>query len=229
MNCSPRQQSALFVQMTRFWIFTAVLLLAMLLLFFVAQALQLPFLAEDTSFLLSQKKWLAGLAGVGLLVVDVFAPVPSSIIMVANGILFGPVWGTLLSVVGGCGAALVGYWLGVRGEHVAKRWLGTESLARTHSFFQNYGMMAVVVSRPIPLLAEAVSIIAGISGMPAQKFFPAALLGLLPTSSIYAVVGAYALTLQSGLYALLGLMGLAGAVWMVGRWVMRSEIASKEN
>ena len=215
--------------MTRFWIFTAVLVLAMLLLYFVGQALQLPFLVEDTSFLLRQEKWFAGLAGVGLLVVDVFAPVPSSIIMVANGILFGPVLGALFSVVGGFGAALVGYWIGLRGELVGKRWLGEESLVRTNSFFQNYGMMAVVVSRPIPILAEAVSIIAGISRMPAQKFFPAVLLGLLPTSCIYAVVGAYALNLQSGLYALLALMTLAGAVWMVGRWVMRSEIASKDN
>jgi hypothetical protein len=87
--------------MTRFWILTVALLLAMLLLFFVVQALQLPFLAEDTSFLLSQKKWVAALAGVGLLLVDVIAPVPSSIVMLANGMLFGMIGGTLLSVVGG--------------------------------------------------------------------------------------------------------------------------------
>ena len=208
--------------MTRFWIFTTVLLLAMLLLFFVAQALQLPFLAEDTSFLLSQKKWVAALAGIGLLIVDVVAPVPSSILMVANGMLFGPVWGTLLSVVGGTGAAVVGYWIGLRGERAGKRWLGDESLIRANAFFQKQGMMAVIVSRPVPILAEAVTIIAGMSRMPAQKFFPAVLLGILPTAIIYAVAGAYSLNLQSGLYVFLAVMVLAGVVWLVGKLATRS-------
>lgn len=208
--------------MTRFWIFTAVLMLAMLLLFFVVPALQLPFLAEDTSFLLNQKKWVAALAGSGLLIVDVVAPVPSSIIMVANGMLFGPVWGTLLSVAGGFGAALVGYWIGSGGERAGKRWLGEQALARANAFFQNHGMMAVIVSRPVPILAEAVSIIAGIFRMPAQKFFPAVLLGLLPTAIIYAVVGAYALDLQSGLYVFLAVLVLAGMVWVVGKLFLRS-------
>jgi uncharacterized membrane protein YdjX (TVP38/TMEM64 family) len=212
--------------MTRFWIFTVVVVVAMLLLFFVVQALQLPFLVEDTSFLLSQKKWVAASAGIGLLIVDVIAPVPSSIIMLANGMLFGAILGTLLSVVGGFGAALAGYWIGTRGERFGKRWLGDESLQRANAFFRNYGMMAVIVSRPIPILAEAVSIIAGISRMPARKFFPAALLGLLPTAIIYAVAGAYALDLESGVFVFLAVMVLAGAVWVVGKLSMQSKRSS---
>jgi uncharacterized membrane protein YdjX (TVP38/TMEM64 family) len=209
--------------MTRFWIFTAMLLLAILLLFFVVQALQLPFLAEDASFLLSQKKWVAALAGIGLLIVDVVAPVPSSIVMVANGMLFGSVGGTLLSVTGGVGAAVAGYWIGFRGERAGKRWLGDESLTRANAFFQSYGMMAIIVSRPVPILAEAMTIIAGMSQMPAQKFFPATLLGLLPTAIIYACAGAYSLNLQSGLYVFLTVMALAGVVWLVGKLTTRSK------
>ena len=212
--------------MKRFWILTAVLLLAMLLLFFVVQALQLPFLVEDTSFLLSQKKWVAGLAGIGLLIADVIAPVPSSIIMLANGILFGPIWGTLLSILGGSGAALAGYWIGIQGEHVGKRWLGTEALARANFFFRKHGMVAVIASRPVPILAEAVSIIAGISRMPAGKFLSATLLGLLPTAVIYAIAGAYTLTVNSGLYAFIAVMLLGGVVWLVGKLMTRSHSSS---
>jgi uncharacterized membrane protein YdjX (TVP38/TMEM64 family) len=208
--------------MTRFWIFTVALLLAMLLLFFVVQALQLPFLAEDTAFLLGQEKWVAALAGVGLLLVDVIAPVPSSIVMLANGMLFGVVGGTLLSVAGGFGAALVGYWIGTRGALASQRWLGEESLARANAFFLKHGLMAVIVSRPIPILAEAITIIAGISRMPARTFSLGVLLGLLPTATIYAVAGAYALNLQSGIYVFLAVLGLAGVVWVVGKVFLRS-------
>jgi uncharacterized membrane protein YdjX (TVP38/TMEM64 family) len=193
----------------------------MLLLVFVVQALHLPFLAEDTSFLLSQKKWVAGLAGFGLLVVDVVAPVPSSIIMLANGMLFGFVWGATLSVAGGLGAALVGYGIGTKGERVSKHLLGDEGLARANAYFQKYGMIAVIVSRPIPILAEAVTIIAGISRMPPRKFIPAALLGLFPPAIIYAIAGAYTVTVSSGLYVFLAVMVLAGTVWVVGRRVIQ--------
>lgn len=198
-----------------------VLVLAMLLLFFVIQVLQLPFLAEDTSFLLRQKRWVAGLAGVGLLIADVIAPVPSSFIMLANGILFGSTWGTALSVTGGLGAATLGYWLGAQSERAGKRWFGDEALVRANSFFRKHGIIAVIVSRPIPILAEAVSIIAGVSRMPAKKFFPAVFIGLLPTAIIYAIAGAYTLDLNGGLYAFLSVMLLAGAVWLIGRWMSR--------
>ena len=80
-------------------------------------------------------------------------------------------------------------------------------------------MIAVIVSRPIPILAEAVGIIAGISRMPARKFFPAALLGLLPTAAIYAIAGAYALNLQTGLFVFFAVVALAGVVWLLGRRV----------
>lgn len=209
--------------MTRFWIFTTALLLAMLLLFFVVQALQLPFLAEDTTFLLSQKKWVAALAGVGLLIVDVVAPVPSSIVMLANGMLFGPGWGAVLSVIGGIGAAWVGYWIGARGENIGRRWLGEEALTRANGFFQKHGMLALIVSRPVPMLAEAMTIIAGMAKMPARSFFPAILLGLLPTAVIYAVAGAYALNVQSGIYVFLAVLLLAGVVWAVGKLAMRRQ------
>jgi uncharacterized membrane protein YdjX (TVP38/TMEM64 family) len=214
--------------MMRFCIFTGVLLLAMLLLFFVVQALQLPFLAEDTSFLLSQKKWVAAVVGIGLLVVDVVAPVPSSIIMVANGMLFGLAGGTLFSMAGGFGAALIGYWIGTRGGSVGKRLLGAEALMRSNSFFLKFGMMAVIVSRPIPILAEAVSIIAGISRMPARKFFPAVLMGLLPTAMIYAAAGTYALNFKSGLYVFLAVMALTGVIWMTGKNATQSK-ATKDS
>jgi uncharacterized membrane protein YdjX (TVP38/TMEM64 family) len=72
-------------------------------------------------------------------------------------------------------------------------------------------------------LAEAVTIIAGISRMPARTFFPAVLLGLLPTAIIYAGAGAYALDFKSGLYVFLAVLALAGAVWVAGRRVLGSD------
>src|SRR5215211_6626130 len=50
-----------------------------------------------------------------LLVVDVVLPVPSNLVMIAHGALFGVAIGTFLSLVGSIGAALVGFAIGQRG------------------------------------------------------------------------------------------------------------------
>lgn len=209
--------------MRRFWVFTLVLLGAMLLLFFVVQALHLPFLEESPDFWMAQEKWVAALAGIGLLVADVVAPVPSSIIMFVNGVLFGVFLGSLLSILGGLGATLTGHWIGTKGEAAGKRWMGEMALDRARTFFQKHGLIALIVSRPIPILAEAISIIAGISGMPRKQLIPGTILGLIPAAVLYAVAGAYAVDLNSGLYAFLAVMLLATAVWGIGRLILHSK------
>lgn len=209
--------------MRRFWVFTLVLLGAMLLLFFVVQALHLPFLEESPDFWMAQEKWVAALAGIGLLVADVVAPVPSSIIMFVNGVLFGVVLGSLLSILGGLGATLTGHWIGTKGEAAGKRWMGEMALGRARTFFQKHGMIALIVSRPIPILAEAISIIAGISGMPRKQLIPGTIFGLIPAALLYAIAGAYAVDLNSGLYAFLAVMLLATTVWAIGRLILHSK------
>ncbi|MFN8393410.1 MAG: VTT domain-containing protein [Bacteroidia bacterium] len=188
--------------MKRFWIFAGILVLTMLVLFFVGQALHLPFLEENPDYWLGQEKWVAGMAGMGLLVADVVAPVPSSIIMFANGVLFGVILGSLLSIVGGLGASLTGYWIGTRGEAAGRRWMGDEALRRAKVFFERHGMVAVVVSRPIPILAEAIGIIAGLSGMSLKRVILGSLLGLLPAAVLYAIAGAYAVDFNTSLLRL---------------------------
>jgi uncharacterized membrane protein YdjX (TVP38/TMEM64 family) len=197
--------------------FAFVLVFTLLMLFFAARALHLPFLEETPDFMLGQEKWVAGVLGIGLLIADVVAPVPSSVIMFANGVLFGLFWGATFSTLGGMGAAFVAYWIGTRTAHTGRRWMGDESLSRVNGFFVKYGMMAVIVSRPVPILAEAIGIIAGISRMPADRFLPAALLGILPTAIIYAAAGVRAADFHSSAYIFLSVIALAGAVWIVGR------------
>jgi len=212
--------------MTKFWTFVGLLMAFMLLLFFVLQAFDIAILKDDPAYWLSQEKWLAALAGVGLLVADVIAPVPSSVIMFANGALFGPVLGALLSLIGGLGAAILGHWLGGRGERVARRWMGEEALRTANRFFRKYGLVAVILTRPIPIMAEAVSITAGLSGMSRQRLFWGSVLGLLPAAILFALVGTYAVEWDAGTYALLAVVAIAGLGWLVGRQYFQEEADS---
>src|SRR5918998_4835459 len=91
-----------------------------LLLFAAAGLLGVPLLADPTPWL-SRGGAAAACVGVGLLVADVLLPVPSSLVMVAHGALFGVTVGTLLSLAGSVGAALLGFAIGRRGGGLMER------------------------------------------------------------------------------------------------------------
>ena len=84
--------------MSRYWIFTGLVLLFFSSVFLLAEILH-PSLLENAYGLMSASGIGAALAGTGLLVADVVLPVPSSLIMIANGALFGVALGTTLSII----------------------------------------------------------------------------------------------------------------------------------
>ena len=96
--------------MTRYLLLVSSVLALFLAVFLVAEAFSLPL--DDPASWPSSGGMLAGVAGVGLLVSDAVLPVPSSLVMVVHGALFGVAIGTALSLVGGVGSALAGYGLG---------------------------------------------------------------------------------------------------------------------
>lgn len=82
-------------------------------LFAVVEALDVPLLTDPSPWL-DRGGWAAVLVGTGLLVVDVVPPVPSSVVMVANGAIVGIVVGSILLLVGSTAAAMVGFLIGRR-------------------------------------------------------------------------------------------------------------------
>ena len=189
-----------------------------LCLFFVVEALGVPVLVDPTPWL-NQGGVLAAALGVGLLVADVLLPVPSSLVMVAHGALFGVVGGTLLSLLGSTGAALFGFWIGRRGGRLLERLVTEEERARADLLLERWGTLAIIVTRPIPLLAETVAIMAGASRMGWGSTALAAVAGSLPPALLYALTGAAVANLQSTALMFVLAILVAGSFWMLG-WLL---------
>jgi uncharacterized membrane protein YdjX (TVP38/TMEM64 family) len=202
----------------RYALLTGLMMAGFLALFGVAAALDLPLLADPGPWL-AERGWIAALAGVGLLVADVLLPVPSSLVMIANGALFGVAAGTALSLAGSMGAALAGFLLGRRGSALVARFVPEDERRRAGALLQRWGDLAIVVSRPVPILAETVAVLAGTSPLGWGRMTAAALAGSLPAALIYAATGAAAATLgdTAAVFALVLLV--AGVFWLVGRWL----------
>ncbi len=161
--------------------------------------------------------WVAAAVGVGLLVVDVLVPVPSSAVMVAHGALFGVVAGTLLSLTGGVGATLFGFFLGRRSRGLLGRLVSVEEQRRAERLLHRYGALAIIVTRPVPILAETTAIMAGASSLRWRTAALAGLVGNVVPACVYAIAGAVAASFDSQVVVFASVLAVATLFWLVAK------------
>jgi uncharacterized membrane protein YdjX (TVP38/TMEM64 family) len=193
-----------------------------LVLFFLVEALKVPLLSDPTPWMQHGGIGAAAL-GVSLLIADVVLPVPSSLVMVAHGALFGVVKGTLLSLLGSLGAALFGFAIGRRGGKLLESALSTEERRRADRMLARWGLLAVVVTRPVPILAETVAIVAGTSPLGWGRMALAALIGSLTPALLYAMTGATVANFQSTSLMFGVVLLVTGLFWLFGRYAQRAK------
>jgi len=137
-----------------------------------------------------------------LLAIDILLPVPSSVVSTAAGLFLGFTGGMMTSLVGMTFSCSAGFWLGARfGRPIASRLVGTGELQRLEEISRRVGDWLIVVARPVPVLAEASILFAGMSRMPTHRFMLLTTLSNLGISAVYAGIGALSATLNSFLLA----------------------------
>jgi uncharacterized membrane protein YdjX (TVP38/TMEM64 family) len=203
--------------MKRFWILTGSMMAVFLGLFGLAEALHVPLLTDPGPWL-SKGGVAAAAIGFLLLVADVVLPVPASLIMIANGTLFGTFAGTLLSLAGALGAGLFGFALGRRGGPVLDRLLPADERERASALLERWGDLAIVVTRPVPILAETVAVLAGTSPLGWGRMAAATLAGSLPAAFLYALTGATAARMDNLVLVFCLVLLVAGLFWFLGQW-----------
>lgn len=125
--------------------------------------------------------------GFGVLALDAVAPVPSSAVIIALGAFAGFGSAALVAIAGLLVAALVGYAMGAVGGRMA-RWADIEPPDWTTGTDRR-AVLAVIASRPIPLIAETIAITAGAVRMRLALFVPSAAVGAVAPAIAYAALG----------------------------------------
>ena len=158
------------------------------------------------------------IAVVTLLAADLFLPIPSSLIMVLSGAVFGVLWGSLFSLVGSIGGEWLGFELVRRyGRRASSKMVGDDELERLGRVFERHGAAVVVVTRALPVVMETMSVVAGLSKMNRGSFLVASLLGTAPIVVVYAYAGAVSRQTGSLVPAVIMLIAVAGLGWIVFR------------
>jgi uncharacterized membrane protein YdjX (TVP38/TMEM64 family) len=160
-----------------------------------------PFLFFGARF----ESWLRGFAEnppstaatsalvVGLLATDILLPIPSSVISTLSGWQLGWWRGTLTTWIGMNLGAAIGFSLARHWGHSFAAWFSKEEdLDRMRHLSDRYGPYVLVLTRGLPVLAEASVLIAGIHRLGWKRFLPAVLLSNLGIAFAYSAFGDYA-------------------------------------
>lgn len=137
--------------------------------------------------------WISALTIVGILGIDILVPVPSSIVMVVTGHLFGGLLGGLLVIIGSLIASIAGFLVSRKlGQTKVIKWLGEKDYFQASILMEKHGSYALLLTRSVPLVMESMSCVAGLSKMRLRKYILINIIGYLPLAFLYTFTGAVA-------------------------------------
>jgi uncharacterized membrane protein YdjX (TVP38/TMEM64 family) len=118
--------------------------------------------------------------------------VPGPILAAGSGVLFGPVLGTVVTLLSAVGTACITSLIGRRaGRDSARSLLGTDRADRLDDQVQRRGLWAVVGQRFVPGISDALASYAfGAFGVPLWQMAVGAFIGSAPRAFVYTALGA---------------------------------------
>lgn len=128
---------------------------------------------------------------VGVLASDIFLPVPSSAVSTWAGGVMGLLPATLAASIGTTLGAMIGFALArAFGDRFAN-WRAGRDLDRAGVLSRRLGPPALLVTRALPILAEACVLLVGVGGLPWRRFLPPVVAGNVLVCFAYAACGRY--------------------------------------
>jgi uncharacterized membrane protein YdjX (TVP38/TMEM64 family) len=130
--------------------------------------------------------WWAPMALIGAYIVLCPLGVPASPMMIAGGMVFGPVWGTIYNVVGTFLGGVATYFLGRSlGRDLVQHLLGNK-LKKAERLIARRGFWGLVGIRFIPIPYPLVNYTAALTGIRPGLFMATTAIGLIPAIAVYS-------------------------------------------
>ncbi|MCA9101126.1 MAG: VTT domain-containing protein [Planctomycetales bacterium] len=173
-------------------------------------------------------QWTVAWLVVGLLAVDIFLPVPSSAVCTFSGAHLGWLAGGLAAWLGMTAGSVVGFALArALGRPLAERFANPGDLDRSDQLGRRFGTAVLVMTRPLPVLAEAAVLLMGVSQLSWRRFLISVGLSNLGVALVYAVFGRMAFEQNALALALLASVALPVVATIFVRWWLPSVEGAK--
>ncbi len=140
---------------------------------------------------------------VGLYALRPFILFPASILSLAGGLAFGPLYGTLLTVVGATAGAYLSFMLARKlgAERIEQKW--GDKTQKIQGILEQNGFIVVFILRLVPLFSfDLISYSAGLSKIKTSHFMAATVIGMIPGTFAYTFLGASTVSDNKGTFIL---------------------------
>ena len=143
-------------------------------------------LEAELSF--SERFWLLA----GVLATDIFLPIPSSAVSTYGGGILGTVYASLASFLGMTIGAILGFGIARKlGQPFVTKLVGETELPQMIALCNRFGSASLILTRALPLLAEACVLLMGAARLSWNQFLLPVLTSNAIISIVYAACGEF--------------------------------------
>jgi len=162
------------------------------------------------------------LVSLGLMIIHSFIPFPAEFVAIANGFIYGPFWGVVITWSGAMMGACVAFALAKKfGKPFVVKLLNQQQQNKLDDWTQHYGAGSLLFSRFIPIIAfNLINYAAGLVNVKWWTFLWTTGLGILPLTIIMVVAGDQIHIIPQSLWVLLLFAGLL-SWFIIHRWIHR--------
>jgi uncharacterized membrane protein YdjX (TVP38/TMEM64 family) len=131
------------------------------------------------------------LGSVALMMVHSFVPFPAEFLACANGMIYGPLWGTVITWTGAMLGAVIAFGLAQKlGRPFVERMVAKRNWEVLDDWAAINGWQVVLISRFIPVIAfNLINYAAGLTRLTWWQFIWTTGLGILPLTILMVVMG----------------------------------------
>jgi len=118
-------------------------------------------------------------------------PIPSEIVLLATGIIWGIFGGGVMGIIGSMAAALLCFYISKKGGRpLVKKFVGDKAINLADNFIHKYGMGAIIIARFLPFIAfDPISYTSGLVDMDLKKYSIGTFIGSIPRAFFYSWLG----------------------------------------
>ncbi len=131
--------------------------------------------------------FIAVMAIQGLLV-----PIPSEIILLSTGMIWGWALGGFFGIIGSMAAALLCFYISKKGGRpLVKKFVGENAINMADDLIQKYGIKVIIISRFIPFISfDVISYASGLVDIDVKTYSVGTLIGSIFRAFFYSIWGA---------------------------------------
>ncbi len=146
---------------------------------------------EDTlEYVKSMGYWGVGIS-IGIMVLHSFVPFPAELVAVSNGMVFGPVWGTVITWFGAMIGAFLAFGLTRKfGQPFVRKMVREKKAQAVDRWVARHGVETLLISRFLPIISfNLINYAAGLTKISWGTFAWTTGVGILPMTILMVVMG----------------------------------------